>query len=310
VCCQKTAEAEVLVAGGIDNVLVSNEVVGAQKLARLAFLAKSARIGLCFDDAGQVVAAGTAAAAAGTQLDALVEIDVGGRRCGVAPGAAAVRLAELIAAEKHLRFAGIQAYFGSAQHKRTFAEREAAIASAASGVAATLRALKSAGLTAETVGGAGTGTFELEAASGLWNELQPGSYVFMDADYARNEAAGGGRFDQFEHALFVYVTVMSSNGLDRAVIDAGHKAVANDSGFPDVVGLAGAVYQRPSDEHGVLDVARCNSRPVVGDKLRLIPGHCDPTINLYDWYIGVRGLGTPAAVVAELWPVAARGAVT
>lgn len=309
-CCQKTAEAEVMVAGGVGNVLVTNEVVGATKLARLAKLATSATIGLCFDHPHQVDAAATAAVKAGVRLDALVEIDVGGRRCGVAPGEAAARLAERIAAEKHLRFAGIQAYFGSAQHKRTHAERVAAIGSAATDVAATLAALRSVGLAAEIVGGAGTGTFELEAASGLWNELQPGSYVFMDADYARNSKADGSPFDTFAHALFVLATVMSSNDSDRAVIDVGHKAISNDSGFPVLPGLAGAAYHRPSDEHGVLDLARCNDRPTVGDRLLLIPGHCDPTINLYDWYVGVRGVGTPEARVAELWPVAARGAVT
>ena len=309
VCCQKVSEAEVLVAGGVGDVLVSNEVVGRAKLDRLAGLAREAKGALCIDNSVLVQETAAAAARAGVRLDVLVEIDVGGRRCGAAPGEAAAELARAINGEAHLRFAGLQAYHGSAQHKRSVAERRAAIGEAAFCVQATIESLARSGLACETIGGAGTGTFEIEAGSGLWNEVQPGSYVFMDADYARNLGADGRPFDAFEHALFVLVTVISASGTDRAVVDAGHKAIANDSGFPDIIGHAGATYQRPSDEHGVLDLTRCNDRPRVGDKLRLIPGHCDPTVNLHDWYIGVRGLGTRDPRVAEIWPVAARGAV-
>jgi D-serine deaminase-like pyridoxal phosphate-dependent protein len=309
VCCQKVSEAEVLVAGGVPDVLVSNEVVGRAKLDRLAALSRAARVALCIDTTALIRDTAEAAERAGVQLGVLVEIDVGGRRCGIAPGAPAAELARLVDREPSLRFAGLQAYYGSAQHKRTLAERQAAIGEAGERVQVTLDALERSGLACETIGGAGTGTFELEGASGLWNELQPGSYLFMDGDYARNLGPDGRPVDSFEHALFLHVTVLSTNGSDRAVIDAGHKAVSNDSGFPDIVGRAGAVYHRPSDEHGVLDLARCNDRPRVGDKLRLIPGHCDPTVNLHDWYIGVRGLGSADPRVTEIWPVAARGAV-
>jgi D-serine deaminase-like pyridoxal phosphate-dependent protein len=192
---------------------------------------------------------------------------------------------------------------------RTLEERRAAIGRAVEWTAETIAAVKKAGLACEVVGGAGTGTFELEAASGVYNELQAGSYVFMDADYARNRRADGGRFDTFEHALFVYATVMSTPVADRAVIDAGLKTFTFESGVPEVAGLAGAVYERPSDEHGGLNLAACNERPRLGDKVLLIPPHCDPTVNLHDWYIGVRGMGTSAARVESVWPVAARGAV-
>ena len=129
-CCQKVSEAEVMVAGGIGDVLVSNEVAGAAKLGRLAALAHRARIGVCTDDIDNVAEIEAAAARAGTRLDVLVEIDVGGRRCGVSPGAPAARLAERIAGSPHLRFAGLQAYHGSAQHVREAAERQAHIARA------------------------------------------------------------------------------------------------------------------------------------------------------------------------------------
>ena len=308
-CCQKVAEAEILVAGGIGDVLVSNEVAGATKLDRLAALAGKARIGVCTDDIDNVAEIEAAAAKAGTRIDVLVEIDVGGRRCGVAPGAPAVRIAERIAASRHLRFGGLQAYHGSAQHVREAAERKQHIARAIAHVEETLRGLKAAGLEAATIGGGGTGTYENEAASGVYNELQPGSYVFMDADYARNKRADGGPFDAYEHALFVYATVMSAPVPERAVVDAGHKALAVDSGMPSPWKLPGAVYHRPSDEHGILDLSASQARPRRGDKVLLVPGHCDPTVNLHDWYVGIRGLGSENARVECLWPVAARGAL-
>jgi D-serine deaminase-like pyridoxal phosphate-dependent protein len=309
VCCQKVSEAEAMVAGGIPDVLVSNEVAGAAKLDRLAALARRAKVGVCVDDPDNVAELEAAAAKAGVNLDVLVEIDVGGRRCGAAPGVPATRIAQLVAKSPHLDFAGLQAYHGSAQHVRVADERRDLVRHAAELVEETRRALAAAGLEARIVSGGGTGTCENEAASGVWNELQCGSYIFMDADYARNKRADGSAFDDYQHALFVYATVMSVPVPERAIVDAGLKAFSVDSGLPLPCKLPGAVYQRPSDEHGVLDLVGCSERPKRGDKVLLIPGHCDPTVNLHDWYVGVRGLGTDSARVECLWPVAARGAV-
>ena len=308
-CCQKVSEAEAMVHGGIPDVLVSNEIVGHKKLDRLAALAHQARVMVAVDNEEAVEGLGAAATRAGVKLRVLVEIDVGANRCGVGPGAPAVALAQKIARQKSLEFAGLQAYQGRAQHMRTFDERRAAIGAAIEMTGQTVALLQKAGLTCDVVGGAGTGTFELEAASGVYNELQAGSYCFMDADYARNKRADGGAFDTFENALFVYATVMSTPTAERAVVDAGLKAFSFDSGVPEARGLAGAIYERPSDEHGNLNVAACNVRPKLGDKILLIPGHCDPTVNLHDWYVGVRGMGTANARVESIWPVAARGAL-
>jgi 3-hydroxy-D-aspartate aldolase len=309
VCCQKVSEAEVMVAGGIADVLVTNEVAGAAKLERLAALARQAKVGVCVDDLDNVAELEAAAAKAGATLDVMVEIDVGARRCGVAPGAPAARIAELVAKAPHLAFAGLQAYHGAAQHVREAGDRHNLIARAVGHVEETRRALRAIGLEARIVSGAGTGTYENEAASGVYNELQCGSYIFMDADYARNKRADGSAFGDYEHALFVYATVMSAPAPERAVVDAGLKAFSVDSGLPLPWKLPGAQYQRPSDEHGVIDLANCQERVQRGDKVLLVPGHCDPTVNLHDWYVGVRGLGTAGARVECLWPVAARGAV-
>jgi D-serine deaminase-like pyridoxal phosphate-dependent protein len=299
VCCQKVSEAEAMVEGGIADVLVSNEVVGARKLARLAALAREARIGVCVDDADNVAALSEAARHFGATLDVLVEIDVGAARCGVAPGEPAALLAERVARAPGLRFRGLQAYYGSAQHMRGHDERRKAIASAVEKTRHTTELLARRGLACPDVCGAGTGTYEFEGASGVYNELQAGSYVFMDADYARNLDADGAPVHEFEHALFVYATVMSAAAEGRAVLDAGLKALAFDSGMPRVAERSDIEYFGASDEHGKLRTASGNRPLKLGDKLRLIPGHCDPTVNLHDWYVGYRG-----ERVEAIWPIA------
>jgi len=309
VCCQKVSEAEAMVEGGVGDVLVSNEVVGAQKLARLARLAKRSRIGICVDDPAQVAALGDAVKAEGSQIDVYVEIDVGARRCGVAPGEPALALARMIAATQGLHFAGLQAYQGSAQHVRTMADRRSKIDAAVEAARSTRALLVANAIACPIVTGAGSGSFMFEAASGVYDELQPGSYVFMDADYARNEWAPP--LPRFEHSLFVLATVMSRPAPGRVVVDAGLKASSVDSGLPTVWDRPGLEFTRASDEHGVIEARAGAQAPTLGEKLLLVPGHCDPTVNLYDWYVCVRG-GVRGEIsggmVEALWPITARGA--
>jgi D-serine deaminase-like pyridoxal phosphate-dependent protein len=302
VCCQKVSEAEALVRGGVGDVLIANEIVGALKLARLAALARSARVGVCVDDRANVTDLDRAAQEAGTRLDVYVEMNVGANRCGVDPGEPALRLAQAITGARALRFAGIQAYQGAAQHLRSPAERSAAIAQAVEKVRATVALVERNGLRAEIVTGAGTGTYLLEAASRVYNEIQPGSYVFMDADYGRNLGEDGQPVHEFEQSLFILATVMSHPTPQRAMVDAGLKAHSVDSGMPTVVGIAGARYVRASDEHGVIELGGPGTADL-GQKIRLIPGHCDPTVNLYDWLVCYRG-----DRVEDIWPISARGA--
>jgi 3-hydroxy-D-aspartate aldolase len=302
VCCQKVSEAEALVEGGVPDVLIANEVVGAAKVKRLAALAKRARVAACADDAGNIAALDGAARAAGVRLDVLVEVNVGANRCGVEPGEPAVKLAQAIASSKNLRFAGLQAYQGAAQHLRKVEERRAAIENACASVRKTTDLLAKAGIACEKVTGAGTGTYLFEAISGIYHELQAGSYIFMDADYAKNDWTESG-IPRFEHSLFVWATVMSKPSAAHAVVDAGLKASSVDSGMPRVAEVEGAEYTKASDEHGVLKLDS-RARLALGDKLKLIPGHCDPTVNLYDHYVCVRD-----GRVEALWPISARGAV-
>ncbi|MFZ2828773.1 MAG: DSD1 family PLP-dependent enzyme, partial [Hydrogenophaga sp.] len=206
-----------------------------------------------------------------------------------------------------LRWAGLQAYHGGAQHRRGAAERAETIAASAQAVRHTLDALRQQGFEAPLVTGAGTGSLVHEAASGLWGELQAGSYLFMDADYAANERDAASPV--FEHALFVKSQVMSCSA-DRAICDAGHKSHAIDSGLPQVAHPAGLVFANGGDEHGVLRTAAAGAPlPALGDTVWLIPGHCDPTVNLHDFFVGVRG-GLSDGRVERLITIDTRGALT
>jgi 3-hydroxy-D-aspartate aldolase len=302
-CVQKVGEAEALVRGGVKDVLVSNQVVGERKLRRLAALAKDATIALCFDAPEQVDAASRAARDFGVKLGGLVEIEVGMERCGVAPGREAAALARRIADAPNLKFRGLQAYHGRAQHLATYQERAQAIAFAIDAVHETLRSLDTENLTPEIIGGAGTGTFAIEAASGVYNELQVGSYVFMDTEYARIGGRDGGRYAEFEHSLFVLASVISVPTADRAIVDAGLKSYSAERGPPWVHDRPDVEVTGVSDEHGKLRVGPHAQRLSLGEKIWLIPGHCDPTVNLHDWYVGIRN-----GRVEALWPISARGA--
>jgi D-serine deaminase-like pyridoxal phosphate-dependent protein len=210
-------------------------------------------------------------------------------------------------ADAGLRFAGLQAYHGRAQHLRTPAERADAIGHAAAAVREALAAIERAGLACPLVTGAGTGSFVNEAASGLWGELQAGSYAFMDRDYADNEVALGA--PRFEHALFVKCQVVSRAD-DRAVVDAGHKSHAIDSGLPRVWERDDLAFDNGGDEHGILRRRDATARlPALGDAVWLLPGHCDPTVNLHDALVGVRG-GLAHGVVERIITVDARGCIT
>lgn len=302
-CCQKVGEAEVLVRGGVKDILVSNQIIDRQKLRRLAALAKEARISLCFDAVEQVDRASEAAAEFGVELGGRVEIDLGMRRCGIASASAAADLALYIASKPNLKFCGLQAYHGAAQHMSDYEAREQAIGAAAKLVQSVIDAIASKGLSCDIVGGAGTGTYNLEGGTGVWNELQTGSYIFMDAEYRNITAKDGGPFRDFEHSLFILSTVMSTAAAGRAVVDAGLKSYTTEKGYPLAHNREGMRVVSVSDEHACLALDPTAEALNLGDKVFLIPGHCDPTVNLHDWYVGIRN-----GRVEALWPVMARGA--
>ncbi len=303
VCCQKVSEAEVFARGGIKDVLVSNQVRDPAKIDRLARMPKlGARTICCVDDADNVADLSAAAQKHGTEIECLVEIDCGAGRCGVTTTPAVIEIAKAIDAAPGLKFAGIQAYQGAMQHMDSYEDRKAKIDVAVAQVKDAVDGLKAEGLDCDIVGGGGTGSYYFESNSGVYNELQCGSYAFMDADYGRILDADGNRIDrgEWENALFILTSVMSHAKPEKAIVDAGLKAQSVDSGLPVIFGRDDVEYVKCSDEHGV--VADPEGVLKVNDKLKLVPGHCDPTCNVHDWYVGLRG-----GKVETVWPVSARG---
>ena len=303
VCCQKVSEAEAFARGGIKDILVSNEVRHPAKIDRLARLPKhGSRITVCVDDIANVAELSAAAQKHATTLGCLVEIDCGARRCGVGTSATATEIAKAIDAAHGLKFAGIQAYQGAMQHLENYADRKTKLDEAIVLVKDIVSALHAVGLSPPLVTGGGTGSYVFESNSGVYNELQCGSYAFMDADYGRIRDLHGNRLDrgEWENALFILTSVMSHANPQLAVCDAGLKVQSLDSGLPVIHGRDDVKYVNASDEHGVIEDPRGVLR--INEKLKLVPGHCDPTCNLHDWYVGVRN-----AKVEVVWPVSARG---
>jgi len=321
VCVQKTSEAEALVSNGVHNIFITNEVIALHKLARVAALTRvlaplGGKLAICVDSLEGIkrlatcMNEGRLSSGIASEINVFIELNVGQNRCGVEPGAPAVVLALEIRKHPALNFAGLQAYHGKAQHMRSPAERREAILSAIKAVRHTHELIENIGIKVGLVTGAGTGTAPLEAASKLYGELQAGSYLFMDADYAANEQAIGQ--PRFKHALFVKTQVVSVHA-GHVVCDAGHKSHAIDSGLPKVHAFSSRselVYSNGGDEHGILKPAAGSTRlPSLGSMLWLIPGHCDPTVNLHDVMIGVRG-GLLKGVVERIINVDARGCLT
>jgi D-serine deaminase-like pyridoxal phosphate-dependent protein len=275
--------------------------VGEKKVAHALDLAALARIGVLVDHEDQIIAFANASAERQVSIDVYLEIDVGMGRCGVASIERAVAMAQQIAAAPYLNFMGLQCYHGSAQHYRLPEERQQAIAAVCAKAAAAKAAIEGVGIQVERISGAGTGSVMLESHSKLFNEVQAGSYILMDRDYATNQRDPSDL--PFEHALFVKTAVLSHPSANRAVVDAGLKASSVDSGMPVVWQRTDAKYLKASDEHGVLELTP-NSTLKLGDYVMLVPGHCDPTVNLYDELIAIRGNRVEA-----IWPIAARGAL-
>jgi 3-hydroxy-D-aspartate aldolase len=303
VCCQKVSEAEVFARGGIKDVMVSNQVRDPAKIDRLARMPKlGARVLVCVDDEANVADLSAAAQKHGTEIEALVEIDCGAGRCGVTKTEDVVRIAKAIDAAPGLKFAGLQAYQGAMQHMDSYEDRKAKVDIAIAMVKDAVDALKAEGLECDIVGGGGTGSYYFESASGVYNELQCGSYAFMDADYGRILDKDGKRIDEgeWENALFLLTSVMSHAKPNKAICDAGLKAQSVDSGLPFIYGRTDVKYVKCSDEHGVIEDEGGVLK--VNEKLHLVPGHCDPTCNVHDWYVGVRN-----GKVEVVWPVSARG---
>lgn len=299
VCCAKLGEAEALSAGGVDNILITSPVVGEPATERLIALARTARGLMATVDHPDVV---DRLARATEPLTLLVDIDPGFRRTGVADAAAAVFLAERIAAAPTLTFGGVQFYCGSQQHIEIFAERRAAIAERTAYLSTVLARLVEAGLTPAMVTGGGTGSHVIDIELGVLSELQVGSYIFMDRQYADCET-GQGR-EPFETALMVDARVISASHSSLVTVDAGLKAFATEAGPPPILkgAVEGSAFRFMGDEHGAVLPPKGSAAPRLGEVVTFAAPHCDPTVNLYDVYHVVRG-----DTLLDIWAVDGRG---
>jgi len=299
VCVAKLSEAEVMLAGGVDDVLITTEIAGAVKVRRLARMVSdhpAARIRIVVDSWD---GASAIDAALPRPLEALIDVNVGQNRCGVAPEEA-LALADRIRALERLRLVGVQGYEGNLQHVRDPDERRRLCDVSMGRLAGAAEQLRAGGHTVQAVTTGGTGTAEFCAAHEVVTEVQPGSFAFMDTDYLDT----GGL--PYRSSLEVIATVISRPAPDRAVIDAGLKTLSDDSGPARLVDVPGWSYRHGGDEHGVLSpTGEPDRRELrVGERVRLIPSHIDPTINLHDVMYAHR-----AGKIEAVWPVAARGKV-
>lgn len=298
--CATIREAEAMAVGGIAGILVTSPMATADMLARVArLLARGADLSLTADDPANVAGLASAARAAGRRLPVLVELDMGQGRTGCADAASAVALARAVAAEPSLAFTGVQAYWGHLQQVQPLEERARRVAEGKTRLGAALSALREAGLPATIVTGGGTGTSLIDSAGGgPFTELQPGSFLFLDSCYGPLPLGPEG--NPFEPALFVRASVVSRIHPGRAVVNAGFKALATDSGHP--VPLRGApedsTYRFMGDEHGAVEF-EAGEAPPLGAGIELLTSHCDPTVNLYDRYAVVDG-----EEVIDFWPIA------
>ena len=299
VCVAKLSEAEVMLAGGVDDVLITTEIAGAVKVRRLARMVSAwpeARVRLVVDSPE---GASAIDAALPRPLETLVDVNVGQDRCGVAPDDA-LALADRIAGLERLRLVGLQGYEGNLQHVRDADERRRLCDVSMSRLAGAAERLRAGGHTVEVVSTGGTGTAEFCVAHEVVTEVQPGSFAFMDTDYLDT----GGL--PYRSSLEAIATVISRPAPDRAVIDAGLKTLSDDSGPARLVDVPGWSYRHAGDEHGVLTPTGEPDRRAlrVGERVRLIPSHIDPTINLHDVMYAHRD-----GIVEAAWAVAARGKV-
>lgn len=304
VCCTTLGEAEVMVAAGIESVLITSPIVAPRKIQRLlAINAQAAELMLVVDHPQNLGDLATAAAEAGQRLKLLVAVDLGIHRMGAATAEDAVMLARQICEAESLDYCGVHAYAGQHQHIIDYDERRRAALQTNEDLRIVRQALENAGFSPKIVTGAGTGTFEFDASLDVFNELQCGSYLFMDSDYnAINIAPAGGI--HFETSLFVLATIVSANHPGLATIDAGYKCFFPRGPKPAIAAGApvGTEYEFRGDEHGHLIYPDANYQARLGDKVLCITSHCDPTVNLFDNYHCVRG-----DTLVDIWPVDSRG---
>ena len=298
VTCAKLGEAEAAIHAGIRDVLIANQIVGKQKIARLINLARHSEIMVAVDSAQNVQAISEAASAKGAHVRMLVEVNIGMDRCGVEPGKPALELANVIHRSANVSFEGLMGYEGHTVSRPDRVERNVAARAAMQLLLDTKDHLEKHDVAVPIMSGGGTGTFNITGSIPEMTEVQAGSYVFMDSTYRNVEGVG----EHFDCSLSVLATVVSCPSADRIIVDTGLKVLAKEFGIPQPVGVTGVEMTGLSEEHGTMQVSDENVSLNPGDKLEVLPSHCCTTVNLHDKYYGIRN-----GIVESVWEIAARG---
>lgn len=295
VTCAKLGEAEVMAAAGVQSILIANQVVGAEKIARLVHLQRHAEVIACVDSPANIAAIAAAAQAAGVEQPLLIEVDTGMARCGVQPGNETVDLARLVAATPGLRLRGVMGWEGHAAGMPPGEQKRAAITIAVGLLTSSADACRAAGLPIEIVSCGGTGTFMTTAGLPGVTEIQAGGAIFHDLTYA----AWG---VEHEFAATVLATVISRPTATRVVVDCGKKAFSSDATAPRPLDYPDATSLRLSAEHGQFDLGAASDTPAVGDRIRIVIGYGDTTVHLHETLVGTR-----TGHVEVVWPLLGRG---
>jgi D-serine deaminase-like pyridoxal phosphate-dependent protein len=293
--CAKLGEAEVMVAAGIKSVLIANQIVGQQKVTRLANLCRQAEVIVAVDSVENMLELDAAGRQKGLRIPVVVELDTGMERCGVQPGEPAVALSRQVSQCAGLQYMGLMSWEGHARDGKDWQKRKLICEQAVGQLVRSADMCRAAGLPVKIVSCGGTGTEEFSSRVAGVTEIQAGNIIFNDMYYA---SLGVER----EFALTVLSTVVSRPNPTRIVTDAGRKALSCDIALPKPIGVGGVKRVGLSAEHSQIERASPSDHPKVGDKLRWIVGYGDTTVFLHDELIGVRD-----GIVEVVWPILGRG---
>ncbi|MFP6808997.1 MAG: DSD1 family PLP-dependent enzyme [Pseudomonadales bacterium] len=304
ICAAKVGEAEIMQANGVNNILITSPVVSPETIQRVIKLAaENTDLQIVMDDVEVASRFNDTAKQAGVTLGVLIDLDPAMGRTGIETGEPALALGRHLMDEcQNLRFDGLQMYAGHCMHIEGFDARKEKYLKVMQAGADTREMFTDADIEVGIFSGGGTGTFNIEPNLGLITDLQAGSYVFMDIEYRDIGGEGTELFVDFEPSLFVLVTAISKPQQRLITVDAGFKSFASDKMSPEFRDVEGVTFHFGGDEHGIIQLTNPSQELNLGDKLPMLTPHCDPTVNLHDYYYPVRN-----GVVEELWPISARG---
>jgi D-serine deaminase-like pyridoxal phosphate-dependent protein len=298
ITCAKLGEAEVMAAHGFSDILIANQIVGPQKIARLVALRPKSDVIVAVDSRENIAAIADAASAAGVTIRLVIEVNMGMNRAGVEPGEGCVELARYIAAQKGVTFAGLMGWEGQTAGIQDRQTKEDAVRAAVANIARTAAMCRNAGLSVDIVSCGGTGTYWITAAQPGITEIQAGGGVFCDVHYRKDFGV------EHPYALSIMTTVTSRPTPNRIICDAGKKTMSSDASVPEPLGLGAVRSARLSAEHGAVELEAPSETPRVGDRLEWIVGYSDTTVHLHDEIYATR-----KGRIEASWPIVGRGKI-